>query len=319
MAGRAVERAIMREKLLTILFILPLIYSSVVQAGDIMPVRRLYDLSITDGKPLKQPSGAVVGKGGRTYVLDGVNNRVAVFSPAGKFLFDFGKGGDEDGELNFPLGINADWRGRVYVADSGNHRVQVFNSEGDYLYKIALPSNGLPKPSDPTDVAIGSDRNTLYIVDNDNHRIFVYNLSERKMTNSIGGMEVKEKGFRWPFSIALDKEGYQYVVDVINATVRVLSPDGRFTIDIGKWGVDKGQLYRPKGVALDSKGRVYISDSFLGVVQVFDRDGNFVSAIGGEDGRVRKFITPARLYIDKEDRLFVTEMFANRVSVYKLY
>ena len=318
MAGRAVERAIMRVRLFTIFFLLSLI-SPLVQAGDIMQVRRLYDLSITDGKPLKQPSGAVVGKDGRIYVLDGVNNRVAVFSPAGKFLFDFGKGGDGDGESKFPLGINVDWIGRVYIADSGNHRVQVFNSEGDYLFKISLPSNGLPKPSDPTDVAMGSDRNTLYIVDNDNHRILIYSLSERKMTNSIGGMEVKEKGFRWPFSIALDKEGYQYVVDVINTTVRVLSPDGRFTIDIGKWGVDKGQLYRPKGVALDSKGMVYISDSFLGVVQVFDRDGKFVSAIGGEDGKVRKFVTPARLYIDKQDRLFVTEMFANKVSVYKLY
>lgn len=302
---------------LTLLPILIFVTESL--AAETHPVRPLFTISVKIGRPLKQPSGAVVGRDGRIYVVDGVNNRIAVFSPSGEFLYNFGKGGNEKGELHFPLGIAVDKANRIYVADSGNSRVQVFTRDGESLYLIDLPRANTTKAPDPTDLIISEDGKVLYIVDNENHRLLYYNLSERKFTNIIGKMGMRGGEFRWPFSIALDKEVNQYIVDVINATVRVISPEGRFTIDIGKWGVNKGEFFRPKGVAVDSKGRVYVSDSFLGVVQVFDKEGRFLSVIGDDHGKIRKFVTPARLYIDKEDRLFVTEMFADRITVYKLY
>lgn len=287
-----------------------------VSATDIHPVRYLFTVAAKSGKPLKQPSAAVVAKDGRIYVMDGVNNRVAVFNPSGDFLFDFGKGGDEKGEFNFPLGIAVDKANRVYVADSGNGRVQVFSHEGEFLYHIDIPKGA--KAPDPTDLVVTEDGKLLYIVDNENHRLLYYNLSERKFINTVGKMGMRGGEFRWPFSIALDKEGNQYIVDVMNTTIRVVHPEGRFTFDIGSWGVNKGEFFRPKGVAVDSKGRVYVSDSFVGVVQVFDQEGKFLYVIGDESGKMKKFFTPVRLYIDKEDRLFVTEMFANKISVYKL-
>lgn len=289
---------------------------AVVSAVETHQVKYLFTIATKSGKPLKQPSGAVVAKDGRIYVMDGVNNRVAVFNPSGDFLFDFGRGGDEKGEFSFPLGIAVDRANRVYVADSGNSRVQVFSHDGDFLYNIDLPK--VSKAADPTDLVVSEDGKLLYIVDNENHRIIYFNLSERKIVNTVGKMGMRGGEFRWPFSIALDKEGSQYVVDVMNTTVRVINNEGRFTFDIGSWGVNSGEFFRPKGVAVDSKGRVYVSDSFVGVVQVFDKEGKFLYVISEEPGKIKKFVTPARLYIDKEDRLFVTEMFANKISVYKL-
>lgn len=303
---------------ITILFILSILcQASVVCALETISARHIFDLVIKEGAGLKQPSDVAVGKDGRIFVMDGVNNRVAVFSSSGEFLYDFGGGGSGKGEFHFPLGITTDKSGRVYVADSGNHRVQALTSKGDYLYQIDLPKSGAQKPPDPTDVVLTMDQAHLIIVDNENHRLLRYHLAERRFDLSVGGMEIRD-GFRWPFTVAIDRKGYQYVVDVINAIVRVVTPEGRITIEIGKWGVDKGEFFRPKGVTLDSKERIYVSDSYLGVIQAFDKEGKFLFAVGDENGKLRKFITPVRIYIDEDDRLYVTEMFANKVSVYKL-
>ncbi len=272
-----------------------------------------------ESDPFRQPSDVEVDSSGNIYVLDGVNNRVVVFDKLGRFLYKFGRGGYDEGEFNFPLGLTLDSRGRIFVADSGNHRVQAFTNRGRYLFTIDLKGIKERKPSDPTDVVIDETRGLLYIVDNDNHKLYSYDLIAHRISKSLGEMSMRSEGFRWPFSLALDSGGYIYIVDVINTRVRVVSPEWRFTIDIGGWGVDRGQFFRPKGVALDSRGRVYVSDSYLGVIQVFDRDGRFLTVLGdNRTGEIKKFETPTRLFVDKRDRLYVVEMFANRVSVYKL-
>ncbi|MBI5893744.1 MAG: NHL repeat-containing protein [Deltaproteobacteria bacterium] len=296
--------------------ILPLFFAGASSGGDFEVVSRLFTIELkTD--PMKHPSDVAVSKDGSIYVLDGVNNRVLVFNAAGGFLFKFGKGGSDKGEMNFPLGLCLDGEGRVYVADSGNHRVQMFTSDGRYINQIDLKGVNGNKPPDPTDVAVDEQKKVLYIVDNDNHKIYVYDLKAGSITKSLGEMGMRDDGFRWPFTIAIDKDGYLYIVDVINTRVRVISPDGGFANDIGEWGVDWGQFFRPKGVAVDSKDRVYVTDSYTGTIQVFDKKGKIIAALGDETGKVRKFVTPVRIFVDDSDRIFVVEMFANRVGVYK--
>ena len=119
--------------------------------------------------------------------------------------------------------------------------------------------------------------------------------------------------------MALDKDNYLYVVEVINTRVQVLNPEGLFVNFIGAWGVEQGEFYRPKGVALDTHNRVYVSDSYLGVIQVFDANGNFYAALGDpRTKKVKKFKTPVGLFIDHLNRLYVVEMRANKVSVFRL-
>jgi len=271
------------------------------------------------GDRFKHPSDVAISEEGLVYVLDGVNNRIVVFDRIGEYLYEFGRGGSGDGEFSTPLGLSLDREGNIYVADSGNHRIVVLSGKGDFLYEIQVPPEGTKNP-DPTDTVVDKRRKLLYMVDNENHVIYTYNLRRKRFVRSIGemGLGKIKVDLRWPFTLDIDRKGNVYVVDVINTRVRVLDPDGRFTVSIGEWGVDRGQFFRPKGVAVDSKGRVYVTDSFLGVIQVFDGDGNFLSLIGDEKEGVKKFVTPIRISFDKEDRLYVVEMFAHKVSVYEL-
>lgn len=268
---------------------------------------------------LKHPSDVAISDEGLVYVLDGVNNRVVVFDYYGEYLYEFGKGGSGEGEFNMPLGLSLDREGNVYVADSGNHRIVVLTSKGDFLYELQVPPEGTKNP-DPTDTIVDDRRKLLYMVDNENHVIYTYNLRRKHFVRSIGemGLGKIKVDLRWPFTLDIDRKGNVYVVDVINTRVRVLDPEGRFTIDIGEWGVDSGQFFRPKGVAVDSKGRVFVSDSFLGVIQVFDGDANFLALVGDEKKGVKKFTTPVRISFDKKDRLYVVEQFAHKVSVFEL-
>ena len=265
---------------------------------------------------LKEPSEVAASKDGQIYVVDGVNNRIRIYSSRGAPLSSFGTEGADEAQFKYPLGIDIPDSGRVYVADSGNHRVQIFDPTGGFISQIKLPA--LRHPADPTDVAVDETRNRCYVVDNDNHRILVYDLSNLKLLDSWGTPGTDKRAFRYPFLIALDKQKYLYIVDVINTRVQELNPDGLFVNFIGGWGVEKGEFFRPKGVAIDKKGHIYVSDSYMGVIQIFAPTGEFYAAIGDPaTGKVKKFKTPVGLFIDRQDRLYVVEMFANKVGVYR--
>ena len=269
---------------------------------------------ITD--QLNQPSEVAVSKDGQIYVVDGVNNRIRIYNSRGAAESSFGTPGAANGEFKYPLGIDVDSAGRLYVADSGNHRVQIFDRTGGFRAQIKLPAQN--HPADPTDVAVDETRNRCYVVDNDNHRILVYDLSNLQLLDSYGTPGTDKRAFRYPFLMALDKQKYLYIVDVINTRVQVLNPEGLFVNFIGGWGVEKGEFYRPKGVAIDRNNRVYVSDSYMGVIQIFTPTGEFYAAIGEPaSGKVKKFKTPVGIFIDGQDRLYVVEMFANKVGVYR--
>jgi sugar lactone lactonase YvrE len=269
---------------------------------------------------LRHPSNVAMTSDNRILVLDGVSNRVVTYSYEGKFLSSFGKGGNGEAELSYPLGMCIDAKDNIYIADSGNARVQIYNREGKHLQQIKLPQSKTQKKPDPTDVVVDNPRQLLYVVDNENHQVLIYDLQAKAFTRTIGGMSHKEDGFRWPFSLYIDQQGVVYVVDVINTRVRTILPEEDFKLggDIGSWGVEKGELFRPKGVAVNAKGQIFIADSYLGVIQMFDPKGKFLAVLSDDKGKVKRFTTPTRLYFDRNGLFYVVEMFANRISVYRV-
>ena len=296
------------------LFLLSLVSVNPAYGIHLTYVRHLFDVTHN----FSEPSDVSVSKDGLIYVVDGVNNKIKVFKPNGKFLFSFGSKGSGRGGFRFPLGIDIDNSGKVYVADSGNSKVQVFSKHGSFIKEFRIPSkNGTP--SEPTDVAVDESRNRCYVVDNNNHYILVYDLSSLDLLKIYGRPGTERREFRFPFLITTDRDGDLYTVDVINTRVQVLNPEGLFVFNIGGWGVEKGEFFRPKGVAVDKNKRVYVSDSYMGVIQVFASTGEFYSALGDPaKGKVIKFKTPTGIFIDDKNRLYVVEMFAQKVSVYSI-
>jgi len=280
----------------------------------IIASRHLFDLEAQ----FLHPSDVAIGLEGRIYVLDGVNNRVVIFTSAGKFVSTFGVQGKGKGGLNSPLGMDIDNDGSVYVADSGNRLIQVFAPTGAFRLQFPVTVQESARPADPVDVVLDEAKDRCYVIDNDNHRVLVYNRNGSNLLKLWGGSGEKPGEFQFPFLAALDNRSTLYVVDVLNTRVQAISDEGRTMAFIGKWGVDRGQFYRPKGVAVDKKDRIYVSDSYLGVVQVFERFRKFLGVVGNRDKQMIKFATPVGITVDDDLRLYVVEMMLNRVSVYQV-
>src|SRR5690606_38462308 len=96
------------------------------------------ELRMTLGKPgvagagpdtFDKPSAVLVAPDGSIFVADGHdatgNNRIVKLSPEGRFLAEWGRTGDGEGEFRDPHSLAMDSRGRLFVADRGNNRIQI--------------------------------------------------------------------------------------------------------------------------------------------------------------------------------------------------
>jgi DNA-binding beta-propeller fold protein YncE len=277
-------------------------------------VQHLFDLTQAANSPLSLPSDVAVAADGRIYVVDGNNDRVAVYAADGKFLATIGSTGSADGQFSAPIGIDVDTQGDIYVADSGNFRLQVFDAAGKFVRQIPLREKQVRIK--PVDVAVDTRKQVLYVTGNTNHKVMLYSLSGKYL--GAWGQQGNNPGeFRFPATITVANDGLIYVVDVLNSRVQIFERNGKVLTVAGSWGVLPGQLFRPKGVAVDATGAIYVSDSYLGLIEVFDNTKQFAYVLG-EDNAPHKFITPTGITLDKQQRIYVTEMLGNKVSVYKL-
>jgi len=265
----------------------------------------------TKEQQLQLPSDVAVHEN-RIYVVDGSHHRIAVFDLQGKFLFSFGSKGDQPGQFDYPVGIDAARDKRIYVADSGNRRIQIFSGDGKFISSFAMKNEG--KRGRPIDVMRHSKTGNI-IVTSSNHHLLIYT-PKGKQLKKWGSNGTSRGEFRYPATLDELKDGRIAVVDVLNSRVQVFNDDGSLSLAVGEWGVLPGQLFRPKGIAIDARDNFYISDSYMGVVQKYTDDGLF-SAVLGENGKPYKMLTPVGMTINR-NRLYVVEMQNNKVSVYQL-
>lgn len=256
------------------------------------------------------PTAVAVDSAGTVFVADGANDRVVMFNPAGQFMAEIRKVGEES--LSRPVGIKTDSAGRLWIADTGHGRLLVRGADGRLDRLITLPpAEGRP-PADPTDVLPLAEDRGIWVVDNDGHRLL--HLDREGHQLAIVGSRGETPGrFHYPFMIDCNRGQDLLVTDVINGRACVLDGKGHLIGIIGTYGIDMGQLYRPKGIACDSQDRVWISDNLLGVVQIFATDGRFIDVLRDSQGEPMRFVTPAGLAFDRQGRIYVVEVQPGRV------
>jgi DNA-binding beta-propeller fold protein YncE len=77
-----------------------------------------------------------VGPDGKVYVSDSGNGRVQVFTPAGRFIRQFGSYGAGKGQFLLPWEVVVDKAGNVYVADDQAGPLTKFSPAGKVLWRI---------------------------------------------------------------------------------------------------------------------------------------------------------------------------------------
>jgi len=96
----------------------------------------------------------------------------------------------------------------------------------------------------------------------------MYNLGG-ELQGYIGSPGSELGQLRYPYGLAITKEGNLVVVENGNNRVQVFGPDGKAIAVLGTAGRDMGQLVYPWAVTVDDKGLAYVVDGGNDRVQVW--------------------------------------------------
>ena len=115
---------------------------------------------------LNHPRGCVCFKN-MTFVSERDNHCVKAFDQSGKFLYKFGKEGNQDGQFNLPFLMHVDSSNNLLVSDFRNNRVQQFSLDGRFTGKsravLKRPTGIATAPDGSILVTSGTDKK-VYIL-----------------------------------------------------------------------------------------------------------------------------------------------------------
>lgn len=109
---------------------------------------------------------AITPDGSSLYITDTYNHRVLKYLLDGTGREVFGSQGTENGQFEYPKGIDIGSDGKIYIIDNNNFRFQVFNPQFEFIGKyIASQGNGDGQFQDPYGIAVDFSSN-VYVTDN---------------------------------------------------------------------------------------------------------------------------------------------------------
>jgi DNA-binding beta-propeller fold protein YncE len=168
-----------------------------------------------------QPVGIAVNDAlNRVYIVDTRKHKVSVFnSKDGKFLFEFGARGVEDGQFNWPTNIAIDKDGKLFVMDTFNFRVQVFDPDGKFLSKFGSIGSGLGQFSKPKGIALDTEGH-VYVVDAAFNNVQIFD-QQGQLLLFFGGFGNRPGQLWLPAGMYIDQDDQIYVADQYNHRIDI--------------------------------------------------------------------------------------------------
>ncbi len=216
-----------------------------------------------------KPTGISLHQDGRLFVADTHYHRVAIFSPEGELLGEFGEYGTTDGCFIYPTDVTFAPDGRIFVSEyGGNDRISAFTSDGGFLFSFGSPGSAEGQFARPSALCVDSRRDRLYVADACNHRIGVYTL-EGQLLSYIGSAGRGPGRLRYPYDLALMTDGTIVVCEYGNNRIQLFSPEGESLAMYGQAGRQLGRLAFPWAVSVDARRRAYVVDAGNNRVQIW--------------------------------------------------
>ena len=188
-------------------------------------------------------------KDNEVLIADCGNSRIQRFNfQTGTVVKNFGKFGEEKGELNNPVDVTVDDKEGIVVTEWGNNRIQVMSKEGESIFTFG--DNGPEKLQYPNCCIL--NKNIFLVSDGGNHCIKAFDKSGTFLYKF--GKEGNQDGqFTTPYGLLIDGSNNLLVCDSGNSRVQQFSLDGRFT------GKSITHLSKPKVITKAPDGRILVS------------------------------------------------------------
>ncbi len=215
------------------------------------------------------PFGIDVDDDGQIFVADTSNRRVQVFSPEGKPLFWFPFLKDKNWADIFPLSLDING-GRLYIADGFKKRIVVFDRKGNYLFSLGERGRLAGMIAGPLGVAAAKD-GTVFITDNRNLTLTAYQPLGKIFWvrgRPPKGIASVNRFFGLPAGVAVDDEGFVYLVDAFSFSLKIFNREGEFLVEVGRRGTGRGEFNFPRGVKV-YKNLLALADMENNRIQIF--------------------------------------------------
>jgi DNA-binding beta-propeller fold protein YncE len=226
--------------------------SHVVQVFDMNEKRATTFEPQGEGK-MRLPINITIDQDGTRYVADTGRAQILIFRPDGTFLEAMGK---KDEMKPTDVAVTAD---RLYITDLSNHCVRVYGKvDHKILFTIPREASDNKDPKSvkgrllsPTNLAVDQKGNRLLVADTGGNTVQVFDL-EGNYLRSIGSAGVAAGLFARPKGVAVDRQGYAYVVDAATQVVQIFDAEGRLCMYFAKAGdTTAGEVILPAVVKLD--------------------------------------------------------------------
>ncbi|HTI52270.1 MAG TPA: hypothetical protein VL475_15010 [Planctomycetaceae bacterium] len=231
--------------------------------------------------------GIAVDAEGNAYVAHWNSNKLAVYSPAGALLREWGVKGAGDGEFQLPGSVALGPDGLLYVPDQGNSRVQKFTRDGKFVGKFG---------------------------------------EHGKEPGQFGGDQPVGGRFAGPQFVSFDRAGNVYTTDAALDRVQKFTPEGRLLDMWGTESAEPGGFGPPPlnkdgtpgmggpiAICVDRKDRVWVSAT-NNRVQQFANDGTYLRGIGGKGAEPGQFHLPHGIALDSRECLYVADTMNRRIQ-----
>lgn len=171
-------------------------------------------------KKVNAPAGLAINND-RVYVTDVNQNNVRVFDLNGKLITQFGKPGQQPGQMFAPNAITVDNNGTIYVTDTGNQRIEIFDKSGKFQKILNGSTDGKGESVfvNPRGVGV-DDRGNMYVVSNLTHTVFIFDKNGKQLY-TLGGYGEEQDKFVLPNGLFVDDQGRVYITDTNNQRVAV--------------------------------------------------------------------------------------------------
>ena len=314
------------------------------------------------GAGFRDPHGGAVDSTGNVYVGDRLNHTIRKITPeqrlpratefngaVGTLAGLAGSIGSADGmgsaaRFKYPDGVAVDSAGNVYVADTQNHTIRKITSDGMVSTLAGLAgsigsADGMGSDARfkyPSGVAVDSAGN-VYVGDAENNTI--RKIIPAGVVSTLAGSAFTPAGsadgtgsaarFYYPTGVAVDSAANVYVADLLNHTIRKITPAGVVSTLAGlalHQGSADGtgsaaRFYGPDGVAVDSAGNVFVAEQGNQTIRkitparVVTTLAGLAGYIGSADGTgsAARFYIPKGVAVDSAGDVYVADSFNSAI------
>jgi len=193
-----------------------------------------------------------------------------------------GKGGQRQGQFNYPFGVAFDSKHKsIVVTDYNNDRLQLFSQQdGKFLSKFGSEGTKNGQFNYPRGICIQPATNNVIVTDDNRLQVFSVSTSSGSSSSSFIHL---------------------------------------FSLGSAKRGSEPSQFYIPRGICCTARGDIIVADCWNDRMQIIDCKGRFLRAFGSEGEENNQFLYPYDVCVQEDaNRMIITDYSNNRLSVWSV-